>query len=85
MACREFSAWLLSILRPSLVAGTSQLTTIWGQSAMEPIQPNHVLDQPANNVVRRDRIHMEALRKEWAAVEALAQASPKYHFNPYKK
>ena len=52
---------------------------------MEPIQPNQVLDQPANNVVRRDRIHVEALRKEWAAVEALAQASPKYHFNPYKK
>ena len=52
---------------------------------MEAMQPNQIQDQPANNVVKRDRIHVEALRKEWVSVEALSRANPKYHFNPYKK
>ena len=35
--------------------------------------------------VKKDSIHVEALRKEWLGVEHLAKAEPKYHFNPFKK
>ena len=35
--------------------------------------------------VKKDSIHVEALRKEWLGVERLAKAEPRYHFNPFKK
>ena len=47
--------------------------------------PNILHDHPINNVVKKDWIHLEALRKEWRSVEQLAKAEPKYHINPYKK
>ena len=47
--------------------------------------PNILHDHPINNVVKKDWIHLEALRKEWRSVEQMAKAEPKYHINPYKK
>ena len=47
--------------------------------------PNILHDHPINNVVKKDWIHVEALKKEWRSVEQLAKAEPKYHINPYKK
>ena len=47
--------------------------------------PNILHDHPLNNVVKKDWIHMEALKKEWRSVEQLAKAEPRYHINPYKK
>ena len=47
--------------------------------------PNILHDHPINNVVKKDWIHVEALKKEWRSVEQLAKAEPRYHINPYKK
>jgi hypothetical protein len=69
---------------------------------MEPQGPksNQMLDKPMNNQVKRDSIHVEALRfvqllmvtigllycrKEWVSMEQLSKAEPKYHINPYRK
>ena len=55
-------------------------------SNMEPRPtPNILHDHPLNNVVKKDWIHVEGLKKEWRSVEQLAKAEPRYHINPYKK